>query len=343
MEFYELRMVVPDLFKERKNIIIYMKALREVLSKPYRLDGNFIITEAIDANVDNNQQQTKEIFSDKWKEVEKLEEVDKLYQFQFDWFLKLYGFESEQSLSQYLQSKRVIIDTGCGLGYKAAWFARLAPNSLVIGIDISEAAHLAAKNFSQYKNLFFTQGDIADTPFKENAVDFVVCDQVIMHTEVPEKTFRHLSEVTSKGGEFACYVYRKKALPRELIDDYFRTQTHHVPDAAMWEFSAQLTELGRRLSELKVSFESPDIPLLGIKGGTYDIQRFIYWNFLKCFWNEEWGFDLSKSTNYDWYAPSNAKRFSKEEFLNMVADNHLDVLFLHEEEACYSGRFLKKA
>jgi hypothetical protein len=92
-----------------------------------------------------------------------------------------------------------------------------------------------------------------------------------------------------------------------------------------------------------VSFESPEIPLLGIKGGKYDIQRFIYWNFLKCFWKEDWGFDLSKATNYDWYAPSNAKRFSKEEFLNMISENKLEISFFHEEEACYSGRFLKKS
>jgi hypothetical protein len=109
----------------------------------------------------------------------------------------------------------------------------------------------------------------------------------------------------------------------------------------MWEFSTQLTELGRSLSALNVSFESPDIPLLGIKGGMYDIQRFIYWNFLKCFWKEDWGYELSKSTNYDWYAPSNAKRFSKEEFIQLIQNNYLNVVTFHEEEACYSGRFVK--
>jgi hypothetical protein len=99
--------------------------------------------------------------------------------------------------------------------------------------------------------------------------------------------------------------------------------------------------LGKTLSDLEVSFECPDIPLLGIKGGIYDIQRFIYWNFLKCFWKGDWGFELSKSTNFDWYAPSNAKRFSKDDFLKMVSDNHLSVTSFHEEEACYSGRFSK--
>jgi hypothetical protein len=109
----------------------------------------------------------------------------------------------------------------------------------------------------------------------------------------------------------------------------------------MWEMAEQLTELGKRLSELEVKFISPDIPLLGIKGGEYDIQRFIYWNFIKCFWKDDWGFDLSKSTNFDWYAPSNAKRFSKNEFLKMVSDSNLTIQYLHEEEACYSGRFKK--
>lgn len=315
--------------------------LHQVIGKTFKVNGNFITCSDTGSQIEENQQQTKDIFSDKWKEVEQLEEVDKLYEFQFEWFLSLYGFSSEQELAAYLKTRKVVIDTGCGLGYKAAWFARLSPETLVIGIDISDAVFLAAKNFSGYPNLFFVQGDIANTPFKKESIDFVVCDQVIMHTEVPEKTFTHLSSITSVNGEFACYVYRKKALPREMVDDYFRSQTHHISDEKMWEFSSQLTQLGKNLSELKATFYCPDIPALGIKGGNYDVQRFIYWNFLKCFWKEEWGFELSKSTNYDWYAPSNAKRFSKEEFEAMIESSHLRTTFFHEEEACYSGRFLK--
>ena len=289
-----------------------------------------------------NQAQTQDIFSDKWTEADKYSDIEKLYKFQFEWFLSLYGFASENEFAGYLKNKKLIVDTGCGLGYKAAWFAKLAPHATVIGIDISDAVNIAAKNFSDRPNLFFYRSDIANTHIKKNSIDFTVCDQVIMHTEVPEETFQHLAAVTKPGKEFACYVYSKKALPRELVDDYFRKATHNIPNEEMWKLSEQLTELGKRLSELKITFDAPDIPLLGIKGGTYDIQRFIYWNFLKCFWKEDWGFELSKSTNYDWYAPSNAKRFSKEEFLNMVSANQLEVSFFHEEEACYSGRFLKK-
>lgn len=325
-----------------------LQKLQDVFTEKIELNGNRIFVKEI-AGVAENQAQTEGIFSDKWTLVEeKMNEAEhaanneKFYEFQFEWFLSLYGFSSEEDLKKYLSGKKYIIDTGCGLGYKAAWLARLAPESTVIGIDISDALDLAAKNNADLPNLFFLKGDIANTGLKNNSIDFVICDQVIMHTEVPEKTFAHLSAVTSKGGEFACYVYSKKALPRELVDDYFRKATHTISNEDMWKFSEQLTELGKRLSELKVEFESPDIPLLGIKGGKYDIQRFIYWNFLKCFWREDWGFELCKSTNYDWYAPSNAQRFSKQEFLDMIAANQLEISFFHEEEACYSGRFLKK-
>lgn len=319
-----------------------MNQIEEIFQNKIKIDQNRILPFDNNGIEASNQAQTEKIFSNKWTEVEQYKNVDKLYEFQFDWFLKLYGFGSEEELKKYLSDKKFIIDTGCGLGYKAGWFARLAPHATVIGVDISDALDLAAKNFSHLPNLYFLKGDIANTGIKSNSIDFVVCDQVIMHTEMPERTFAHLSDITSINGEFACYVYSKKALPRELIDDYFRKATHDISNEEMWKFSEQLTELGKRLSELNVEFESPDIPLLGIKGGKYDIQRFIYWNFLKCFWREDWGFNLCKSTNYDWYAPSNAKRFSKQEFLDMISNNQLSITFFHEEEACYSGRFLKQ-
>lgn len=317
-----------------------MVPLEELFDTHIEIEQN-IVRQKASSDEAFNQTQTKDIFSDKWKQVEQMDSLPKLYEMQFEWFLSLYGFDSEDELERYLSDKAVIVDAGCGLGYKAAWFAKLAPHATVIGIDISDAAYQAADNFREFPNLFFLKWDIANTGIKGDAVDFVVCDQVIMHTEKPEETFRHLSGITKPGGEFACYVYAKKALPRELVDDYFRSETHDVSADDMWAMSEQLTELGKRLSELNVSIESPDIPLLGIKGGNYDIQRFIYWNFLKCFWKEDWGFEMSKATNYDWYAPSNAKRYSREEFEQMIRENSLQISHFHQEEACYSGRFAK--
>ncbi len=318
-----------------------MKELQELFINRIVIEDNLLSIDNLDKQKRYNQDQTEDIFSDKWLEADSYNDIDKLYKFQHSWFLDLYGFSDEDAFKDYLANKNVIVDTGCGLGYKAAWFAKLAPHAIVIGIDISESISAAVRNYKNLPNLFFLRNDIADTGLKPGICDFTVCDQVIMHTENPENTFKHLSAITAHDGEFACYVYSKKALPRELLDTYFRQATHEISKEDMWALSTQLTELGKVLSELDIKFNSPDIPLLGIKGGEYDLQRFIYWNFLKCFWKEDWGFDLSRSTNFDWYAPSNAKRYSKEEFLEMAKSSEMEPVTFHSEEACYSGRFRK--
>ena len=302
------------------------------------VEGNFVLRTG--ASQHANQQHTNEAFSEKWQKYEQSDEKERLYQYQRDWYLQLYGFGTEAALADFLASKRVIFDAGCGLGYKAAWFARLAPHALVIGMDFSDAARQAAAAYRELDNLFFVQGDIAQTGLAAGSVDYTSCDQVIMHTEDPAATFAELARITAReGGEFACYFYAKKALPRELLDDHFRTACTTMDRAELWAMSEQLAELGRRLSALDVSFDCPDIPALGIKGGLVDVQRFIYWNFLKCFWNEQLGRETSVVTNFDWYSPSNAQRFSEAEVRAIVDANGMAERFFHAEEACYSGRF----
>ena len=303
------------------------------------VNGNQIHSNAVSG--DKNQQQTNEMFSEKWEKVEEQDVMQSAQKFQLQWHMPLYGFKDEKDLSYFLSSKRIIIDAGCGLGYKSAWFAQLAPSSTVIGIDFSESISIAANRYKDIKNLYFVRGDIAKTGLLPNSIDYILCDQVIHHTENPEKTFSHLASLLKKDGEFACYVYAKKALPRELLDEYFRTAVHGYSKEELWDFSKQLTELGKRLSELNIKFISPDIPLLGIKGGEYDIQRFIYWNFIKCFWKEELGREICDSTNFDWYSPSNASRYNVEEFNKWGTDNNMVKIYSHSEEACHSGRFKK--
>ena len=313
----------------------FVKRLCSVLPGPLVLEENFAVRASVSAFA--RQQQTNEVFSEKWRKYEQAGEQEKLHAYQLAWYLKLYGFGGEAELGEFLRRKPVIFDAGCGLGYKAAWFARLAPKSLVIGMDFSDSVRDAARIYSDQPNLFFLQGDIATTGLASGVVDYVSCDQVIMHTEDPRATFAELARVTAPEGEFACYFYAKKALPRELLDEHFRTVQISHPE--LWAMSEQLAELGRRLSELKVSFDSPEIPMLGIKGGRYDIQRFIYWNFLKCFWNPQLGWTNSVVTNFDWYGPSNAQRFTEEEARAVVAANAMVPAFFHAEESCYSGRF----
>jgi len=312
---------------------------KELFNVPVMLNGNLIVMKA--SSEFENQQLTNNIFTDKWLKQDMKRQLESIEMFQLKWYLDLYGFSDENDFKEFLQTKRIILDAGCGLGYKAAWMALLSPNSIVIGMDFSDAVFSASTHYEGISNLFFVKGDIAQTNINEDSIDYISCDQVIHHTEKPEKTFEHLSEILSKSGQLACYVYAKKALPRELLDEYFRTFTKKCTKQELWEMSEQLTALGKTLSELNIKIIVPDVPLLNIKGGLYDIQRFIYWNLLKCFWNEEFGWDSSVSTNFDWYGPVNASRYSEEEFRSWIINNNLNIMYFHKEEACYSGRFLR--
>ncbi len=290
-----------------------------------------------------NQTQTNSAFSDKWETYSKdeIQSQEKFFEFQKEWYLSLYNFENELSLKNYLKTKKIVLDAGCGLGYKAKWFADLSPDTLVIGMDYSDSVFIAKETYKSVENLEFIKGDIANTNIKDKKLDYVSCDQVIHHTENPQLTMNELSRILIDGGELAVYVYAKKALPRELLDEHFRIKTKDVSKKDMWEMSKQITKLGKTLSDLKIKIDVPDIPLLEIKGGNMNLQRFIYWNFIKCFWNEDLGLENSISTNFDWYAPSNAERYTREEFLKMLKKSNLHGTEVHSEEACHSGRFKK--
>jgi SAM-dependent methyltransferase len=319
----------------------FVARLNAAFHVPLHVQGNFVLSTQTSQHA--QQQQTNDVFTDKWGRFDDSGDTERLYEFQRKWYLDLYGFRTEAALRDYLADCAVIFDAGCGLGYKAAWFAQLAPHALVIGMDFSDAARRAAQNYAALPNLFFIQGDIASTGLRAGSVDYVSCDQVIMHTQSPEMAFAELARIArAPRGQVACYFYAKKALPRELLDDYFRLHCKQMSREQLWAMSEQLAELGKRLSELNVTFDSPDIPALGIKGGRYDLQRFLYWNFAKCFWNAELGRETSIVTNFDWYSPSNARRFSEAEVRELVAANALDEVFFHSEEACYSGRFARR-
>jgi 2-polyprenyl-3-methyl-5-hydroxy-6-metoxy-1,4-benzoquinol methylase len=138
-----------------------------------------------------NQHQTNDAFTKKWCSYneEDANEQEVLFEFQKRWYLKLYGFDSELQLADYLKGKEVILDAGSGLGYKSKWFADLSPSSLVLGIDYSDAVYIAAEKYKDVPNLIFAKGDIAKTKLKSETIDYVSCDQVIMHTEDPSRTF----------------------------------------------------------------------------------------------------------------------------------------------------------
>lgn len=289
-----------------------------------------------------NQTHTNEAFSEKWGAYNQQQDDREAWKLaQFEWYLRLYGFANEHELAAFIARKSVILDAGCGLGYKAAWFARMNRRAVVVAMDYSDAIFLARDRYGNEPNIVFVKGDIAAMPLRDAVVDFINCDQVLHHTESPPRTLGEFNRILAKDGVLNTYVYSKKGLPRELLDEHFRQYSKSLTKEQIWALSEQLTVLGKTLSDLRITIDVPDIPALDIKGGKQDLQRFIYWNFLKCFWNAEHGFESSVAVNFDWYSPSNAFRYTREEFVEMLRGVGFAAKYLHSEEACHTGRFHK--
>lgn len=289
----------------------------------------------------DNERHTSAAFSAKWTTLqqEAADEHEGWKKFQMRWYLRCYGYDNESEFAASIADAGLILDAGCGPGYKAAWFARLNPHATVVAMDLSESIYSAAERYRDVPNMIFVKGDIARTPFRDGLIDFISCDQVLHHTDDPPATVQEFKRILAPGGLLNTYVYAKKSLPRELLDEHLREYAKHLSQDQIWELSDQLTRLGKSLSELNISLDVPDVPALGIKGGQQDLQRFIYWNFIKCFWNAEHGYEASKLINFDWYSPSTAFRYTLEEFKAMMSGAGFKPDFMHSEEACHSGRF----
>ena len=138
----------------------------------------------------------------------------------------------------------------------------------------------------------------------------------------------------AKKGMISIYVYKIKGPMREFADNFIRKSTVKMTEKQCIEFSRDMALLGKNLSKIKKTITVPkDIPLLQIKAGTYDVQRFIYWNFLKCWWSKDVPFEQSVATNFDWYFPEYAYRHNPKEVKKWFKDSKIRIVHFNEIES----------
>jgi SAM-dependent methyltransferase len=243
-----------------------------------------------------------------------------------NWYLERFGFDTRDNLLDFLRTKAMILDVGTGSGVDAAMFAE--SGATVIAVDLCREAALATyRHLGHLTNVHVIQGDLLRLPFPCGLFHYVSCDQVIHHTPDPARSFAVLVRHLAQGGYMAIYAYRRKGPIREFVDDYLRSHTTEMGTQECYEFCQTITLLGKALSDLKVQVVIPeDIPLLDITIGSQDVQRFFYWNVMKCFWNDDFDFTTNTIVNFDWYHPKYASRHSPEEVRGWFEKHALEIV-----------------
>lgn len=97
-----------------------------------------------------------------------------------------------------IQSRKTILDVGCGTGVITADIASLAKGG-VTGIDIDSAKLEQAKAIVPDRvNLAIA--DVLELPFRDNTFDLVVFSAVLVHVKDQQKAMHEMARVTQKGG-----------------------------------------------------------------------------------------------------------------------------------------------
>jgi len=107
---------------------------------------------------------------------------------------------------------KIVVDAGCGNGRYinvVNTMCSISPR-LVIGIELSDNAFLAAKNCSGFENVVIFRMDLNDLPkVLREPVDYVYSIGVLHHTPDAAGAFRNLAGCVRPNGFLSAFLYGK--------------------------------------------------------------------------------------------------------------------------------------
>ncbi|MGB8775229.1 MAG: class I SAM-dependent methyltransferase [Terriglobales bacterium] len=134
------------------------------------------------------------------------------------------NFRMKTALRPEELAGKLVLDVGCGMGRFAEvatrWGAR------VVGIDLSAAAEVAAKNLADRDFVAF-QADVFALPFAPESFDVIYSVGVLHHTPDCEAAVKALGKYLKPGGVLAVWLYSGYN-KWYRFSDFWRRYTHRM-------------------------------------------------------------------------------------------------------------------
>lgn len=281
--------------------------------------------------VDAKQEQTQEGFAYKWQRTSHLGSTPEHRAVFLEAYKEWFGVDDADGFAPHMAGKTVL-NAGCGNGRNEFIWGHLPAR--IVDLDISDAIDVARSNWGSDPRFRFVQADILHMPFPDDYFEVVWSEGVLHHTPSTREALASCVRVLKPGGRLLFYVYRRKAPLREFADDHVRALVADMPPADAWRALESLTRFARSMARMQVEIEVPeDVELLGFRAGTYDLQRFLYYNVMKFYWNDQLTFDENVHVNFDWYYPKYCWRHTVEEIRGWLAELGLAEVELHEADS----------
>ena len=165
--------------------------------------------------------------------------------------------------------------------------------------------------------------------------DFISADQVVHHTPNPAVTLKNLFDTLKVNGYLAFSFCRKKNIYRDLADDKIMNYFKDKKPSEIWKFARTVTEFGRAVYNLNIK----NIKLNKKKYPS--LQNFVNNQLFRCWYDPKINFDLSVSSNYDWF--SNNPRYTRKEveFCIKKSFKKYKIIRIYEDDATISALIKK--
>lgn len=230
-------------------------------------------------------------------------------------FRKRTGFRPED-----LRGK-LVLDVGCGMGRFAEvatrWGAR------VVGIDLSAAAQVAARNLSD-REFVALQADVFALPFAAECFDYIYSIGVLHHTPDCQAAVKALPQYLKPGGSLAVWLY--SGYNRWYrFSDYYRKVTHRMPPRLLHGILRVVVPVLNAVDSGLRVIPLVGKPLAGAIHHVFPVNRNP---------RREW----RVLDTFDWYSPKYQSKHTYEEVFPWFESCGLEDLHVGQEAIAVRGR-----
>lgn len=216
---------------------------------------------------------------------------------------------------------KLVLDVGCGMGRFAEvatrWGAR------VVGIDLSAAAEMAAKNLSNREFVAF-QADVFALPFAPESFDLIYSLGVLHHTPDCEQAVKVLAKFLKPGGTLAVWLYSGYNKWYRFSDFWRKYTSRMKPETLHGILKAAvpvLYNLNRGLSVIPVVGK----PVAGAVHHVFPVNR-------------QSDPEARVLDTFDWYSPKFQSKHTYEQVFRWFEDMGLEDLHVAEVAVSVRGR-----
>jgi SAM-dependent methyltransferase len=191
---------------------------------------------------------------------------------------------------------KLVLDVGCGMGRFADVATRWGAK--VVGIDLSAAAEVAARNLADRQFVAF-QSDVFALPFAPGSFDYIYSIGVLHHTPNCEQAVKTLPQYLKPGGRLAVWLYSAYN-PWYRFSDLYRKVTHRLPARTLHGILRVVVPTVNAVDSALRVVPGIGRPLSGFVRHVFPVNRNP---------NREW----RVLDTFDWYSPQYQSKHTYEE------------------------------